>query len=190
YKWLGEITESFMAEKTSSNEGKDGKKVTPEVDVGYAEEQERKKREKEEDEHQRKHGNKAKRPLGQRKDPWGEKGVLEKRQERAARREAIRRRNVLGLLPEKEPKPPKRLGKKAMKKKRREDREAAEAAAKIKWIGKERQRNWFYDFLRVVWPTEEAVRTSNLGWESGCGMPCLTTSLFEGGYRKCEVNYQ
>lgn len=44
---------------------------------------------------------------------------------------------------------------------------AAEAAAKIKWIGKERQRNWFYDFLRVVWPTEEAIRTSNLGWESG-----------------------
>ncbi|CAM9593064.1 unnamed protein product [Scytosiphon promiscuus] len=189
YKWLGEMTESFMAEKTTSNNGKDAKKAIPEVDVGYAEEQERKRKKKEEEE-MNKRGNQPKKPLGQRKDPWGEKGILEKRRERAARREAIHRRNVLGLLPEKTPKPPKRLGKKAMKRKRREEREAAEAAAKIKWIGKERERNWFYKFLRVVWPTEEAIRTSNLGWESGAGMPCLTTSLFEGGYRKCELNYQ
>lgn len=44
---------------------------------------------------------------------------------------------------------------------------AAAAAALIKWVGKERKRNWFMNFLRVVWPTEEAVRMSNLGWESG-----------------------
>lgn len=49
-------------------------------------------------------------------------GILEKRRERAARREAIHRRNVLGLLPEKKPKPPKRLGKKAMRRKRKEER--------------------------------------------------------------------
>lgn len=45
--------------------------------------------------------------------------------------------------------------------------QAAAAAALIKWVGKERPRNWFFKFLRVVWPTEEAIRTSNLGWESG-----------------------
>ena len=44
-------------------------------------------------------------------------GILEKRQERADRRAAIHRRNVLGLLPEKKPTPRKRLGKKAAKKK-------------------------------------------------------------------------
>lgn len=50
-------------------------------------------------------------------------GILEKRQERAERREAIHRRNVLGLLPEKKEKPPKRLGKKAKRTKRRKERE-------------------------------------------------------------------
>lgn len=75
YKWLGEITESCMAEKTSSNNGIDGKKIVPEVDVGYAEEQERKRKKKEEDEKNSK-GNQPKKPLGQRKDPWGEKGVV------------------------------------------------------------------------------------------------------------------
>lgn len=45
--------------------------------------------------------------------------------------------------------------------------QAAAAAALIKWVGKERKRNWFFDFLRIVWPTDEAVRMSNLGWESG-----------------------
>ncbi|CAN0443831.1 unnamed protein product, partial [Pylaiella littoralis] len=190
YKWLGEITESFMAEKTSTNAGEDGRKTTAEVDVGYEEEREREKKKKEDAEKNERSGNKLKKPLGQRKEPWGDKGILEKREERAQRREAIHRRNVLGLLPKKQPKPPKRLGRRAMRKKRREEREAAAAAALIKWVGKERPRNWFFKFLRVVWPTEEAIRTSNLGWESGSGMPCLTTSLFEGGYRKCEVNFQ
>eukprot|EP00903_Cladosiphon_okamuranus_P008270 g7959.t1 len=187
YKWLGEMTESFMAEKVSSNKGEDGKKLTSAVDYVSPEEAERRRVQKAEEE--KKTGNKPKKPLGQRKDPWVDKGILEKRQERAERREAIHRRNVLGLLPEKKPKPPKRLGKKAMKRKRREEREAAAAAALIKWVGKERKRNWFFDFLRIVWPTDEAVRMSNLGWESGAGMPCLTTSLYEGGYRRCDVNY-
>ncbi|CAM9683480.1 unnamed protein product [Ectocarpus sp. 12 AP-2014] len=189
YKWLGEITESFMAEKTSSKNGKDGKKVIRDIDVGLAEEEEMRRKKKEQNE-RNKGENLPKKPLGQRKDPWGDKGILEKRKERADRREAIHRRNVLGILPPKKPKPPKRLGKKALKRKKKEELEAAEAAALIKWVGKERKRNWFMKFLRVVWPTEEAVRTSNLGWESGSGMPCLTTTLYEGGYRKCETNYQ
>ncbi|CAB1110404.1 unnamed protein product [Ectocarpus sp. CCAP 1310/34] len=63
YKWLGEITESFMAEKTGGKNGKDGKKAIRDIDVGLAEEEEVRMKTKEQDE-RNKGKNKPKKPLG------------------------------------------------------------------------------------------------------------------------------
>ena len=61
-----------MAEKVSSNNGEDGKKLVQEVDYVSPEEAERLRIKKEEDEEIKK-SNRSKKPLGQRKDPWDEK---------------------------------------------------------------------------------------------------------------------
>lgn len=63
-----------MAEKVSSDNGEDGKKLTPEVGYVSPEEAERLRKQKAEDEKKNK-GHKPKKPLGQRKDPWGDKGI-------------------------------------------------------------------------------------------------------------------
>ena len=62
------------------------------------------------------------RPLGQRRGSIEGKGIAWLRAERRKRKEMVRQMNVLGVLPHKKPKP-KPLGKKALKKKMREERE-------------------------------------------------------------------
>lgn len=64
-----------MAEKVSNDGGLDGKKAVQEVDYVPPELAEILRKKKEEDE-QKKKGNKPKKPLGMRKDPWGDKGMI------------------------------------------------------------------------------------------------------------------
>lgn len=63
-----------MTEKTSTKNGKAGNKAIRDIDIGLAEEEEERRKKKEE--HDKNKGkNQPKKPLGQRKDPWGDKGI-------------------------------------------------------------------------------------------------------------------
>lgn len=104
YNWLGEMTESFMAEKTKWQTDSRSCKSESEAEDSVEVLQHR-------------------RILGDRLRPFGGKTILERRKIRSARREAVHRRNVLGLLPTKDPKPPKKVSKAAVKRDRKMGRE-------------------------------------------------------------------